>query len=226
MINLENTSTISSILKDLTSVHENLLLLSNDIWISIDHNDSEKLEECYQFKKEFNQLLDIFEKNKDSICTLVSQFTGVKVEEQPKTIEKDAAENERLIKKLDKNTPHEITEDFTFKRPTAFVFNGYVYYELNTWIELYIQFVATVAKINPEKLKDMAKKSDFISKQNRKYYSADKKDLRKAKKIMDDFFVETNLSANEFAKRICEIMNYLELKTSDITIYLRQDRNT
>lgn len=31
MINLENTSTISSILKDLTSVHENLLLLSNDI---------------------------------------------------------------------------------------------------------------------------------------------------------------------------------------------------
>lgn len=43
---------------------------------------------------------------------------------------------------------------------------------------------------------------------------------------MDDFFVETNLSANEFTKRICEIMNYLELKTSDITIYLRQDRNT
>ena len=91
---------------------------------------------------------------------------------------------------------------------------------------MYIQFVATVAKINPEKLKDMAKKTDFISKQNRKYYSADKKDLRKAKKIMDDFFVETNLSANEFTKRICEIMNYLELKTSDITIYLRQDRNT
>ena len=98
MINLENTNAISSILKDLTSVHENLLLLSNDIWISIDHNDSEKLEECYQFKKEFNQLLDIFEKNKDSICTLVSQFTGVKVEEQPKTIEKDAAENEHLMK--------------------------------------------------------------------------------------------------------------------------------
>lgn len=221
----ENTNTISSILKDLTSVHENLLLLSNDIWNSIDHNDTEKLEECYQFKKEFNHLLDVFEKNKDSICTLVSQFTGAKIEEQPKAIEKDAAENERLIKKLDENTPHEITEDFTFKRPTAFVFNGYVYYELNTWIELYIQFVAIVAKINPEKLKNMAKKSDFISKQNRKYYSADKKDLRKAIKIMDDFFVETNLSANEFAKRICEIMNYLELKTSDITIYLRQDRN-
>ena len=59
--------TISSILKDLTSVHENLLSLSNDIWNSIDHNNSEKLEEGYQFKKEFNRLLDDFEKNKNDI---------------------------------------------------------------------------------------------------------------------------------------------------------------
>ena len=31
MTSLENTNAISSILKDLTSVHENLLLLSDDI---------------------------------------------------------------------------------------------------------------------------------------------------------------------------------------------------
>ena len=37
----------------------------------------------------------------------------------------------------------------------------------------------------------------------------------------DGFFVKTNLGANEFEKRVCEIMNYLELKTSDIAICLR-----
>ena len=42
---------------------------------------------------------------------------------------------------------------------------------------------------------------------------------------MNDFYVETNLSANDFAKRISEILNHLEMNTSDITIYLRQDRN-
>ena len=39
------------------------------------------------------------------------------------------------------------------------------------------------------------------------------------------FFVETNLSANDFAKRMIEILNQLEMKISDLTIYLRQDRN-
>ena len=81
--------TISSILKDLTSVHENLLSLSNDIWNSIDHNNSEKLEEGYQFKKEFNRLLDDFEKNKNDISVLVSQFTGVKIDEPAKIVEKE-----------------------------------------------------------------------------------------------------------------------------------------
>ena len=39
---LSSENTISSILKDLVSVHENLLTLSDDIWNSIDHNDSKK----------------------------------------------------------------------------------------------------------------------------------------------------------------------------------------
>lgn len=216
---------ISSILKDLTNVHENLLSLSNDIWSSIEHNNSEKLEEGYQFKKEFNRLLEEFEQNKDSICTLVSRFTGVQIEKRPRTAEKETSENQRLIKELNKNIPHEITEDFTYKRPAAFIFGGYAYSEMNSWTELYVQFAATAAKINPAKLKEMADNPDFISSQNRKYYSVSGKDLRKSAKIMNDFYVETNLSANDFAKRIIEIINHFAMKTSDITIYLRQDRN-
>lgn len=216
---------ISSILKDLTNVHENLLSLSNDIWNSIDHNNPEKLDEGYQFKKEFNRLLDDFEKNKNAISVLVSQFTGVKLDESPKEINKEDSENQRIIKELNKNEPHEVTEDFTFKRPTAFIFNGCAYTDLNNWTEFYIQFVAISAKINPTKIKEMAELPELISKQNRKYYSTDKKDLRKPAKIMNDFYVETNLSANDFAKRIVEILTQLEFKASDITIYLRQDRN-
>lgn len=217
--------TISSILKDLVSVHENLLTLSDDTWNSIDHNNSEKLEEGYTFKKEFNRLLDSFEKNQQEISVLVSQFTGVKLDEQPKIIEKQDSENQRLIKELNKNIPHEITEDFTFKRPTAFVFDGCAYPEMNNWTELYTQFAVTAAKLNPSKLKEIAENPDFISRHNRKYYSHSEKDLRKPAKIMNDFYIETNLSANEIARRISEIISHLGMKTSDITIYLRQDRN-
>lgn len=217
--------TIESILKDLTNVHENLLSLSDDIWNSIDHNNTEKLQEGFEFKKEFNRLLDEFEKNKNEISVLVSQFTGVKVDEQPRIVEKEDSENQRIIKELNQNEPHEITEDFTFKRPTAFIFDGCAYPDTNNWAELYIQFVAGVAKINPNKLKEMADSEALISKQNKKYYSTDKNDFRRPAKIMNDFYIEINLSANEIAKRIIEIINQLGMKTSDITIYLRQDRN-
>ena len=216
---------ISSILNDLTNVHENLLSLSEYIWQSIDHNDTEKLEEGVSFKKEFNRLVEDFEKNKEAISVLVSQFTGIKVDNQPKTINKEDSENQRIIKELNKNEPHEVTEDFTFKRPTAFIFNGCAYTDLENWTIFYIQFVSCVAKLNPAKLKEMAEMPELISKQNKKYYSNDKNGLRKPAKIMNDFFVETNLSANDFAKRMIEILNHLGMKTSDITIYLRQDRN-
>lgn len=217
--------TISSILKDLTNVHENLLSLSDDIWNSIDHNDAEKLDEGYAFKKEFNRLLGEFEKNKNDISVLVSQFTGVKLDEQPKIVEKDNSENQRLIKELNKNTPHEITEDFTFKRPTAFIFDGCAYSEMNCWSELYIQFVACLAKKDPAKLKTLADNPDFISKQNKKYYSASQKELRKPGKVMNDFFVETNRSANDLMKLVIDLLNYFEIPLSNMTIYLRQDRN-
>lgn len=216
---------ISSILNDLTNVHENLLSLSEYIWQSIDHNDTEKLEEGVSVKKEFNRLVEDFEKNKEAISVLVSQFTGIKVDNQPKTINKEDSENQRIIKELNKNEPHEVTEDFTFKRPTAFIFNGCAYTDLENWTIFYIQFVSCVAKLNPAKLKEMAEMPELISKQNKKYYSNDKNGLRKPAKIMNDFFVETNLSANDFAKRMIEILNHLGMKTSDITIYLRQDRN-
>ncbi|KYD30546.1 hypothetical protein [Parageobacillus toebii] len=42
---------VKLILRDLEAVRENLLALSDDIWLSIDHNDPDSLEEGYQFKK-------------------------------------------------------------------------------------------------------------------------------------------------------------------------------
>ena len=48
---------VKLILRDLEAVRENLLALSDDIWLSIDHNDPDSLEEGYQFKKAYNQSL-------------------------------------------------------------------------------------------------------------------------------------------------------------------------
>lgn len=217
--------TISLILKDLTNVHENMRSLSEDIWDSIDHTDSETVKKGSDFTIKFNDLLKLFENNKKDITNLIIQYSGVTIEERPKIVNKEDVENQRIIKELNQSEPHEITEDFTYKRPAAFIFNGCAYSEMNNWRDLYIQFLECVAKLNPSKLKEMADNKKFFSTQSKRYYSSENKGLNRPAKIMNDFFVDTNFSANNIAKHIIEILNHIGMKTSDITIYLRQDRN-
>ncbi len=50
------------ILGDLEAVRENLLALSDDIWLSIDHNDCEALEEGVQFKRTYNEKMAAFDR--------------------------------------------------------------------------------------------------------------------------------------------------------------------
>lgn len=55
-----------AILEDLEAVRENLLALSDDIWLSIDHNDSESLEAGVEFKRAYNSKVCAF----DSVATV------------------------------------------------------------------------------------------------------------------------------------------------------------
>ena len=49
------------ILEDLEAVRENLLALSDAIWLSIDHNDPEGLEEGVRFKRAYNEKMAAFD---------------------------------------------------------------------------------------------------------------------------------------------------------------------
>ena len=215
--------TIKFILNDLTSVHENLLALSEDIWDSINHNDSQKLEEGYLFKKQFNALLEDFEHNAQEINKLITQFTGIK-EETPPDI-KAASENKRIIAELDTSEPHSLAETFTYKRPYAFVLEEHAYTELMTWKDLYIQVCRHLIAKDKNRFDSLADNDDFISTQDRKYYSSDKSACRAPYKITDKTFIEVNLSANHFVKLIKELFEYFRIDAESMKLYLRQDRN-
>jgi hypothetical protein len=55
----QKTRTISN---DLESLRENLLSLSDNIWLDIDHNDSEALREGAEFKLAYNEKMAEFGK--------------------------------------------------------------------------------------------------------------------------------------------------------------------
>ncbi len=74
------TNTIREILRDLERVRENMLALSDDIWLGIDHNDPEALDAGYTFKRDYNKRMIEFDRLASEISDLVQTFTAVKIE--------------------------------------------------------------------------------------------------------------------------------------------------
>jgi len=112
------------ILEDLEATRENLLALSDDIWLSIDHNDPDSLEEGVQFKRQYNEKMAAFDRLSSELSAIVQQFTSVNLESEEQSGLDDQQRNERIIQQLNREEPHSIDEDFTFKRPHGFILAG------------------------------------------------------------------------------------------------------
>lgn len=209
------------ILNNLISVREDLWDLNDDIWHNLDHSSIEQVQNATKFQIEYLRLIDLFAKTSDEIAALISQFAGIK-DDNP---EISPSDNERIIIELDKNEPHYLTEDFTYKKPFAIVIENFAYKNLENWKALYKQICKHLANKNLELFDSLSVNQELISKMNRKYFSYEKTELRSPTRITEKTYVETNLSANDFKKRIQELFSIFNLQTNDLIIYLRQDRN-
>jgi hypothetical protein len=70
---------VRQILTDLDRMPENLLALSDDICLNIDHNDAKALREGVEFKLAYNEKLNDFSRLADEISGLIQGFTSVSV---------------------------------------------------------------------------------------------------------------------------------------------------
>lgn len=214
---------VNDILDDLISVKENLLMLSDDIWNSIDHNDTKKMREDVEFKEAFNKVFEEYRNVSDQIAVLVRQFTGYK-EEEIENVSSDS-ENERIIKDLNKEEPHSISENFTYKRPFAYTLCGKAFLNTTTWKDIYISFLKYLYKVNSEKFTSFLDNEDFVSVKLNKDFSKKKEELRVPAYIDGDIFAEINFSAAHIARNIRKIMKEYNLSEDQIVIYLRKDLN-
>lgn len=63
------------ILEDLEAVRENLLAFSDGIWLSIDDNDEQALEDGVEFKRAYNAKVAAFDSVASEISELVQKYT-------------------------------------------------------------------------------------------------------------------------------------------------------
>jgi len=125
------------ILEDLEAVCENLLALSDDIWSNIDRQDLTAFDEGVQFMRSYVEKMSTFDQVASDLSSLVQQYTSVRLEETEQTGGGDREQNDRIIAELNRDEPHKLDEDFTYKRPHGFILDGQAATGVTTWQRLY-----------------------------------------------------------------------------------------
>ncbi len=213
------------ILEDLEAVRENLLALSDDIWQSIDHNDDTALEDGVTFKRAYNQRVAAFDSVASELSELVQQYTSVRLESEEQSGADDHESNSRIISDLDREVPHSLDEDFTFKRPFAFVLEGRATTGVTTWQRLYELICLQLVHRDEDRFRSLVENPDFISNRGKHTIATSPVGLRKPMRLADDLFIESNLSANGIRDVILRFFGCFEVPADSIHVYLREDRN-
>ena len=228
MINRANTSAedrTRHILQDLEAVRENLLALSDDIWLSIDHNDSEALEEGVQFKRAYNEKMAAFDTLASELSAMVQQYTSVRLESEEQSGLDDTERNERIIRELNRDEPHAIDEDFTFKRPHGFILDGQATTGITTWRRLFELVCQQLLRRDTDRFRALPDNPDFITNRGHHSFTRNSDELRSSGLIGEDIYAEINLSANALRDCICRLLTTFEIPTNDLQIFLREDRD-
>ncbi|SMP64254.1 hypothetical protein SAMN06265222_108197 [Neorhodopirellula lusitana] len=213
------------LLEDLEAVRENLLALSDDIWLSIDHNDDKALEDGVEFKRAYNAKVASFDSVATELSELVQQYTSVRLDEAEQASGSDHEQNERIIAELDREEPHLLNEDFTYKRPYGFILDGYATTGVTTWQRLYELVCRNLVSRDESRFRSLHDHSDFISNRGHHTVTPDAKSLRKAMRLADGLFVESNLSANSIRDVILRMLDEYEIPLENMKVFLREDRD-
>jgi hypothetical protein len=214
-----------AILEDLEAVRENVLALSDDIWLSIDHNDPRALEEGVEFKRSYNAKAAAFDQVASELSALVQQYTSVRLEAAEQTGADDRERNERIVAELNRDVPHTINESFTFKRPHGFVLDGQGTTGITTWQRLYELVCRQLMSRDADRFRALYNHPDFVSNRGNRTVTNDPLSLRKALAVGDGLFIESNLSANGIADMLRRLLNHFQVPVDRLTIFLRQDRD-
>jgi hypothetical protein len=218
---------VHQILTDLERVRENLLTLSDDIWLSIDHHDQDALREGVEFKLAYNDKMMQFNSVASDLSALIQKFTDVPVETPVSggNGRRGTAENERIIRELDREAPHTLDEDFSYTRPYGFVLQGRAYKDIVTWRRIYELTCQQLASKDLARFATLPTDPEWIGKRGNKAFATDPQSLRFALEITDGIYAEGNLSANNIRDYIKRLLNIFGIDQQEFVIYLREDRD-
>jgi len=212
---------VQTVLSDLEQVRDNLLAISDEIWLSIDHNDLEALDQGVALKRDYNAKMVAFDRLATEIADLLQGFTdGAAPADRP---DPEGVADERIRKELDRNQRHALSEDFRYKRPCGFVLQNRAYRDVTTWRRMYELVCRQLAALDPKRFAALPSSPLFLSKRGNCAFAADPGLLRASSKITDTVYAEVNLSANMLRDHMLRLLGAFRIPESDVIVYLRAD---
>lgn len=214
-----------SILEDLEAVRENLLSMSDDIWLSIDHNNNDEMKRGCEFKSVYNDKMVAFDSLATEISEVVQEFTNIKLDSKEQAGSESETENDRIIRELNKEQPYSINGDFTFRRPHGFILKGTAITGVVTWKRLYTRFCESLYRLDADRFRQLPGTQRHISSHGNPEYSTDSTLLRDPILIGDSIYAEGHRSANGFRDSIRSLLTTFQIQVNELKIYLREDRD-
>ncbi len=214
-----------NILEDLEAVRENLLALSDDIWGSIDRQDIDAFDEGVQFMRNYIERMAEFDRVAEDISSMVQQYTSVRLAEGEQSGGANREENDRIVAELNRETPHSIDEDFTYKRPHGYILDGAATTGITTWRRLFELLCSQLLRRDRDRFHSLPDHPDLISNRGHRSFSRNRDELRSASEIGDGLFAEINLSANSLCSTIEKLLDIFDIPRDQLQLFLRQDRD-
>lgn len=210
----------------LERINEDLLTLSDDIWLGIDHNDAQALEEGVAFKKAFNAQQAGFARAAQGIIEVLENYAAPQQEVTPEPqVTRSRAQRDRKVEELDRHQVHSLKEDFAYKRPFGMKLEGEAYTGLTTWKAIYRQVFKHLETKDKAKFGKLDRSEAAISRRGNAYISKEASAVRQAMPIGSGLFAEVNLSANLIRDSITRLLDEFSIPHAEITFYLREDRD-
>lgn len=219
------TNRIRSILEQLEQTREDLLALSDDIWLSIDHNDGDALDAGVEFKRRYNAKMAEFDTLASELSGLVQEFTAIKLDDADNGDAQTPQARDRVVHDLDQREPHGIDEDFTFKRPYGFRLGDSAKSDIKSWRRLFELVCFQLAAEHPERFGALPDDPKFTSSRGRPYMTRDAKAVRMPVALPSGVYAEAHMSANGLRDQIKNLLDTFGVDHSALRIYLRQLRD-
>ena len=130
-----------------------------------------------------------------------------------------------IIKDFNRNEPHALDEDFTYKRPCGFVLEGRGYQDVTTYTRLYELVLRELAKKDTRLFQALPDNPATITRRGNRRFSRTPADLRKPLALPGGIHAETNLSANDLCESLRTLLGIFSIPLASCTLFLRQDRD-